>query len=226
MVSENTGEPILLPDIEYAGPELSLPEVPDDLPYTELEDWKSRSILALNGVADEVDQLLEALSTERDTLLQAAAHASWKFPDLAQTLRGLLDDPDDAVQVEAAYSLARQGDQNGTEKLREAIRRPVGGYLSPLTAAGYLAQLQDPRGYPVVREALGSQVRAVNMLACKQLLFFLPLDGQVVGSDRVDATALFTQAFADPDPDIGEQARAELEHSSLPAAADLLASAG
>ncbi len=225
MVSEDAGKPIMLPDIEYVGPNLSLPDVPDDLPYTELEDWKSHWILALNGVDDEVDQVIKALTTERDTLLLAAVHTSWKFSDAAESLRNLLDDPNDAVQVEAAYSLARQGDQGAVVILQEALQRPVGGYLSPLTAAGYLAQLGDPSGYPVVGEGLESDLRAVKMLACKQLLFFLPFDGQNVGSNRVDATALFTRAFADPDPDIGEQARAELEHSSLPAAAQLLADA-
>jgi HEAT repeat protein len=224
-VNQDGGTPIRLPDIEYVGPNLSLPDVPDDLPYSELEDWKSTSILAHNGVDEEVDRLAEALRTLRDSLLLAAAHASWRFPQLAESLRNLLDDPDDAVQVEAAYSLARQGDQGAVESLLQALQRPVGAYLSPLTAAGYLAQLGDPSGYPVVRDSLGSDLRAVNMLACKQLLFFLPLDGQNVGSHQVDAVSLFTRAFADPDPDIGEQARAELEHSSLPAAARLLSQA-
>ncbi|UZN03747.1 HEAT repeat domain-containing protein [Cellulomonas sp. S1-8] len=222
-MSEHTGEPIRLPDIEYTGPDLNLPAPPDDLEYTGLEDWKSDTILALNGIGGDVDALRTALETQRDALLSAAAHASWRYPALADRLRGLLDDPDDAVRVDAAYALARQGDLAAVAALQDALERPVGPYLSPLTAAGYLAQLGDPVGYPLVRDALGDVDRAVNMLACKQLLFFLPLDGRTGGATTVDAAALFTRAFADPDPDIGEQARAELERSPLPAAARLLA---
>lgn len=220
-MSEDAGEPVRLPDIEYRGPDLDLPAPPDDLPYTRLEDWKSDAILARNGVGGDADALRTALTTQRDTLLAAAAHAARRHPDLAELLRDLLDDPDDAVRVEAAYALVRQGDPDAVATLRAALERPVGPYLSPLTAAGYLAQLDDPAGYPIVRDALGSADRAVNMLACKQLLFFLPLDGRAVGSSTVDAPALFARALADPDPDIGQQARAELERSPLPAAARL-----
>jgi len=118
-MSEGAGKPNMLPDIEYVGPDLSLP---DDLPYTELEDWTSHWILTLNGIDDEADRLAEALTTERDASLLAAVHASWKFPDLAESLRNLLHDPNDAVRVEAACSLP--------DKAIRAQRRVCGRHSS------------------------------------------------------------------------------------------------
>ena len=219
-----------LPDVTWVGPDLTLPEPPDDLAYTDLADWRARTLLDRHGIGVDAAGLRDALATQDGPLLGAAAHAAAGFDELGEALRGLLPHPDDAVGVEAAHALARQGDAAGVDALRDALARPVGPYLSPLTAAGYLARLGDAAGYPLVRDGLGTDeravdARAVTMLAAKQVLFFLPLDGHAAAGTTVDAAGLVARALAHPDPAIGEQVRAELERSPLPLAARLLADA-
>ena len=194
-----------LEDIHYEGPNLDLPAPPPGLPYERYEDWRSTELLAVNGIPATEEALLGALRTQEGVLLAAAAHAVGShgvrgaIPQLEEVARG----PDDNAGVEAAYALARLGDEAGKELLKSALERPVGPYLSPVFAAGYLAQLGDPSGFPVVREGLASDLLAVRMLACKQLAFFLPFPD-------LDARALLERALEDPDPSIRRQARAEL----------------
>jgi HEAT repeat protein len=202
-----SGEVHRLPDVHYEGPNLDLPSPPADLPYEQLEDWRSTELLALNGIPATPDALLDALQTQSGVLLSAAAHACGStgvdaaIPLLKQVARGA----DDYAGVEAAYALVRLGDDEGLPLLHEALKRPVGAYLSPILAAGYLAQLGDPAGYAVVREALGSEFLAARMLACKQLYFFAALHGS-----GVDALGLFKQALDDEDPTVKAQALGQL----------------
>jgi HEAT repeat protein len=202
-----------LEDMQFEGPNLDLPSPPPDLPYDRFEDWRSIELLAVNGIPATGEALLEALRTQSNVLLSAAAHASGSngvkaaIPRLRELTRG----PDDYAAVEAAYALARLGEPDGEELLREALQRPLGAYLSPVLAAGYLAQLNDPSGFPVVREALGSDLLATKMLACKQLFFFVPFQGVADGhGSLVDALGLFEQALEDEDSTVQGQALAQL----------------
>jgi len=204
-VTDDEVEVFHLDDIHYEGPNLDLPAPPQDLPYAEYEDWRSGELLAANGIPATEDSLVDALQTQDGVLLGAAAHTAGSHgvgaavPQLEHVARG----PDDYAGVEAAYALARLGHARGEALLRRALDRPVGPYLSPVLAAGYLAQLGDPSGFAVVREGLASDLLAVRMLACKQLAFFLSFPD-------VDARGLLELALEDPDPSVRRQARVEL----------------
>jgi len=205
-----------LADMHFEGPNLDLPSPPADLPYERFEDWRSRELLARNGIPATEEALLAALQTQSNVLLSAAAHASASLPAAAPLLRQIIHGPDDYAAVEAAYALARLGEEDGKETLRNALRRPLGAYLSPVLAAGYLAQLGDPSGFPVIREALGHELLAIRMLACKQLFFFVPYQGQV------DALGLFERALEDRDPTVQGQALAQLRSLRSPATRPML----
>jgi HEAT repeat protein len=202
-----------LEDMHFKGPNLDLPSPPPDLPYEQLEDWHSIELLAINGIPATEQALLEALRTQSNVLLSAAAHASGSSGMKAAIplLKEVASGPDDYAAVQAAYALARLGDADGEQLLRESMQRPLGAYLSPVLAAGYLARLGDPSGFPVVREALGSDLLATKMLACKQLFFFLPFQGTVDGQGSgVDALGLLEQALEDQDTTVQGQALAQL----------------
>jgi HEAT repeat protein len=201
-----------LQDLHFEGPNLDVPSPPLDLPWEQREDWRSIKLLAINGIPATEEALIKALQTQGNVLLSAAAHASGSsmakraIPLLRKVARG----PDDYAAVEAAYALTRLGDAGGEMLLREALQRPVGAYLSPVLAAGYLAQLGDPSGCVVVGTALGSDLSAIRMLACKQLVFFLPFQGQgqVPGAGTF---ALFEQALRDHDGTVQGEVLAQLQ---------------
>jgi HEAT repeat protein len=197
------GEVFRLDDLHYEAPNLDLPSPPPDLPYADYADWHDRAVLAANGV----DDARAGLSHPDGLLRAAAAHTAGADGDPAviPRLRELAADrEDDAAAVEAAYALARLGAaEDGVPVLRAALALPVGAYLSPITAAGYLARLGDASGLDVIRAALDSELLASRMLAVKQLYFFLDLDD--------DARRLLERARDDdPEPSVRAQAAAEL----------------
>jgi hypothetical protein len=195
-----------LDDMHFEGPNLDLPSPPPDLPYERYEDWRSTTLLAINGIHADEASLLTALDTQANVLLSAAAHTAGStgaraaIPRLREVAKG----EDDYAAAEAAYALARLGDEDGARMLRAAATQPAGALLGPVLAAGYLAQLGDPAGFEVVATALESSLLATRMLACKQLYFFAPFDA-------VDARALLERALSDPEETVRRQARAELD---------------
>jgi hypothetical protein len=202
-----------LEDVRFEGPNTDLPSPPADLPYARYEDWRSvalLAVLAVNGIPETEEALLEALRTQENILLSAAAHAcgSLALHRAAPRLREVARGPDDYAGVEAAYALARLGEEDGAGLLREALERPLAAYLSPVLAAGHLAQLGDPSGFPVVLAGLDGELLATKMLACKQLYFFARYDD-------VDAVAALERAAEDPDPSVGRQARVQLRELGL-----------
>jgi HEAT repeat protein len=198
---------IHLPDIAYIGPNLDVPNPPPGMGYAEYEDFRCEQILELNGFGADEQSVLGALESEADVLLACAAHAagSRSIRSASVRLRELLSSPDDSVQVESAYALARLGDPSGKETLERALERPVQGFLSTISAAGYLAQLGDPRGFPNIVEALNSELDAFKMLACKQLFFFMPFEGQI------DVAAAFGRALDDSDTNMQWQALVQIQ---------------
>jgi HEAT repeat protein len=218
------GEVLHLEDMEFEGPNLDVPDPPADLAYEAIEDWYSLQILELNGIANTEAALIEALETDSDVLQAAAAHSCWPYPSAEHALLAhTADGEDDNVAVEAAYALARQGHPGSLELLHRFLDRPVGPYLSPVLAAGYLAQRGDPSGFAVVRQGLSNEFRTTRMLACKQLYFFLRYQGQLTpGGDSVDAAGLFELALKDEEPAIRGQALGQLQRSSLPEARSIL----
>ena len=204
-------EPIRLDDMHFEGPNLDLPPAPEGLAYEDYEDWRADALLAANGVDTTEQGLLDALRTKENVLLAAAARASGRHHVEAakERLHEVADGPDDYAGVEAAFALARLGEGDGRSLLRRALERPLGPYLSPVLAAGHLARLGDPSGFPVVRSGLGSDLLAVKMLACKQLAVFLPHEGDALPDGSVvDARAQLERALEDPE--LAAEARAQL----------------
>lgn len=206
------GETVRLDDMHFEGPELDIGVPPPSVPYADHEDWVADALLEANGIPLTEEGVLEALRTQENVLLGAAAHAAGRhgYSGAADRLREVARGPDDYAGVEAAFALARLGADEGRELLRAALDRPVGPYLSPLLAAGDAARLGDPSGFVHIREGLGSDLHAVRMLACKQLAFFLPFEGNPLpDGTMVDARAQLERALADPDPGIRAQAQAQ-----------------
>ena len=221
------------------GPEVQLetPDPPDDLAYADFEDYRARALLDVNGIGTTVADLIETLDHPDAVLRGAAAHAlgalgtrgpgrttDERIP-LAEpligegpieALRRVAKTADDLVQVEAAYALVRLGVDDGRDVLHAALEQPVNAYLSPAVAAGDLARLGDPTGFDVVVRCLLDDNLIVKTLGCKQLLFFVPLDGHELsdGADIVDVFSQFRLALVDDSPEI--QHFALLQLSEIP----------
>jgi HEAT repeat protein len=208
-----------LPDIHYQGPNLDVAEPPDDLPYAQFWDYYNREVLRLNGMALEPNALIDVLaSPESDPILRAAA-AHTAGADGAGTavpaLREALGGTEDLITVEAAYALTRLGHEEGKAALVAVVGRPTEAELGPLFAAGYLAQLGDPRGFPGVVRALDGDAPAARMLACKQLHFFMPFHGRrEPDGDVTDVVGAFERALAHPDSALHWQALFQLRETS------------
>ncbi len=214
-----------LEDISFDGPNLDVPNPPAGTPYEEFEDYRTARLLEANDLPTTADGIVRALQDQTGVLLAAAAHAagSQSIGAAIPRLRQVVEGSDDQAAVEAAYALGRLGDAAARQTLVEAVSRPADAYLSALVAAGYLAQLGDPIGFPKVEEGLGSGLSAIRMLACKQLYFFMPFDGANLPSGGpIDAAGAYQRALQDPDPDIQWQALAELRLLRSPATKSLL----
>ena len=190
---------------------LSIPAPRQPLSYAEGESYKYRALLEANGIAITSDALIAALGHPVSALGAAAAHmlgdlnAREAIPALKQTLAS----PDDLLEVEAAYALARLGDAAGEERLVACLERQLDAYVSPPIAAGYLAQLGDARGFGVIVRAFA--VETARLLACQQLFFFAPFQGETLASgETVDVFALFARALHEGDQYVQAQALAQL----------------
>lgn len=221
----DNGEIFEFDDIHFEGPVLDVPAPPRDLPYAAHADYRSDQLLLANGIALTDDSLIDALVSRTDVLLAAAAHACGSHGVRAAIprLTDLAGDVDDNAAVEAAHALVRLGQADARAVLRAALQRPPGPYLSPVVAAGYLAQLGDASGYAVVRDALANDLFAVRMLGCKQLAFLWPHHGSVDGSPKgIDVLELFSRALRDPERSVQEQALVQLRALRDPATRPLL----
>ena len=136
------------PDFQYQAPNLDVPDPPAGLSYAEFDDYYNRELLRLNAIELSDKALIAALAHPSSILQAAAAHTigSRALEVAAPELRHALAATDDLTGVEAAFALARLGDPEGKAVLFAYLDREVPAYLSPVLAAGYLAQLGDPRG--------------------------------------------------------------------------------
>lgn len=190
---------------------LSIPAPGRPLSYAEGESYKYRALLEANGIAITPVALIAALGHPVSAFGAAAAHvlgdlnAREAIPALTQALSA----PDDLLEVEAAYALARLGESSGRERLVACLGRPLDAYVSPPIAAGYLAQLGDPQGYGVVVRAF--EVETAHLLACKQVFFFTPFQGETLTTgETVDVFSLFARALDEGDQYVQAQALTQL----------------
>ena len=190
---------------EPTGIVLDTPDPPDDLPYADFEDYRARELLRVNGIELKRDSVLAALQQGDPVLQGAAAHtvAALGLTEAIPALKRLVETSDDLVRTEAGYGLVRLGLDEYRDILKEALRSRPDANLSPAVAAGDLARLGDPSGFPVLAMCFEVDNLIVRMIACKQLLFFVPFhDTKTSDGRRMDVYALFERALADPHPDV------------------------
>jgi HEAT repeat protein len=204
----------------YDMPDLDVGEPPPGMSYPDAQDLRFEAILARNGVAASEAELIEALGATTAIMQAAVAHVLGRrastraVPFLSRLLS---DRDDDTVRVEAAFALARMGVRKGRDVLIELLGYPLNAYVSPAPAAGYLARLDDPRGFDVVVEGLGLDIAAVRMIACKQLYFFVPFHGRATApGPTIDVYGAFATALTDPDPTTRWQALVQLHDLRAP----------
>lgn len=195
---------------------LDVPNPPPDMRYADMEDFQNREILKANGIGLTGKELLRALDSDVNVLQAAAAHLLGENGDPAATqrLRELISSPDDLVKVEAAYAIARNGPHDAVEPLTRFLDDPLEGYISAPLAAGYLARLSDPRGWPVIVEALGSKYPDIRMIGSKQLSLFLPFHGrQGIDGAPMDVHREIGRALQDPGTDVQWQVLSQLREA-------------
>jgi HEAT repeat protein len=210
---------------EPTGIVLDTPDPPDDLPYADFEDYRARELLGVNGIEPNRDSVLAALRHGEPVLQGAAAHtaAALGLTEAIPDLKHLVETSDDLVKTEAGYGLVRLGLDEYRQILKEALRSRPDANLSPAVAAGDLARLGDPSGFPVLATCFEVDNLIVRMIACKQLLFFVPFhDTKTSDGQRIDVYDLFKRASADPHPDVRLLAARQLSELETPEALRLL----
>jgi HEAT repeat protein len=220
----NTELGISVPEVDV--PILDIPEPPADLRWAEVEDFQARELLKANGVAMTEQTLLSTLECAVGVLKVAAAHTLGSMGHAAAitALQRVVEASDDLLQVEAAYALVRLGRENYRSKLKACLANPVNAYLSPIVAAGDLARLGDPIGYPVIARCFEEDNLIVRVVASKQLLFFAPFHGEkTTDGQPIDAYGLFDRALHDSNPDVQWSAVVQLRELQTPEARRLLA---
>lgn len=176
--------------------------------------------LAAEGVELNTAGLISALSNPHSYVRTGAALIlGRRGEDTAiPHLKSLLKDTSLAVRVEAAMSLALLGDKSGIPVLIEALH---GELLTgaPLTAASYLAELDDERGHKVVLKALSSDLAGIRLMAAVALKSFISLHGK-----QIDLYDVLCKAVKDPDPAVRRELLYRVAALDDPRASDLLSS--
>ena len=109
------------------------------------------------------------------------------------------------------------GVAEGLFLLKKCLDAPVAISLGAPTAAGFLARIGDPAGWPAVVDALGQGNFLIRIVGAKQLSYFVPFDGP-----SLDVFAQFERALADEEEDVVAVARIQLGQLEDPRAAALL----
>lgn len=179
------------------------------------------------------DQLIAALVNDDPVLAAAAAFVAGRCTTndaesdriIASALDEVVASVDTSqrlgrkarLYVEAVMSAALLGADDDARRRFEAMlgddsRSSTADHL----AAGYLAQLGDPMGYPALVQDLHDRDSShVRGLAIDQLLAFVPYDGAKVGKSKVDVVSELRQALRDKDSDVGIDAVAAILDSQL-----------
>jgi hypothetical protein len=207
--------------------ELVIPRRPSGIPYPKGDDFDARALLTANGYTTETPELTGLFESGLTVLQAAAARLLGVQKDssaiMALTHLAHNTQADETVRVQAAYALVRMDVSGGYDVLVSLLKLPPEASPAPLQAAGILARLNDPQGFPVVQQALYSHNRVTAMIACKQLYAFIPLDGHPLpGAGKVDIYQAFKQALARPEANIAGEAQAQLAALDLDWARTLL----
>jgi HEAT repeat protein len=184
---------------------LDTPDPPDDLAYSDFEDYRSEELLKVNDIELTEQSLLSALYNGEAVLQGASAHVLGKLgiTSSVPSLKQLCDMSDDLVKVEAAYALVRLGMQEYRNILRGCLNYPLDSYLGPPIAAGDLARLGDSVGFPILTKCLDIDNLIVRTIACKQIILFLPFHGLLTETgEMINVYTLFDKALHDQHPEI------------------------
>lgn len=198
---------------------LDTPDMPSDMSYADFEDFRAGELLKANGFSLTEEVLLSVLEREVNVLQSAAARtlANLSSTEAIPALERLAAGDGDLVKVDAAYALVRLGVAEQRDVLRACLGYPVNAYLCPSLAAGYLARLGDPTGFPVIAECFDVDNLIVRMVGCKQLYFFVPFQGVPGGDGQpLDVFALFDRALHDQEVDVQETALVQLSEVLTP----------
>jgi HEAT repeat protein len=109
------------------------------------------------------------------------------------------------------------GVAEGLHLLKTCLNHPPATSMGAPTAAGFLARIGDPRGWPVVQDALGQANFLIRIVGAKQLVYFMPFDGP-----SINVFAEFARALADEEEDVAAVAAIQLRQLDDPRAAALL----
>jgi len=216
---------ILTSETEADSINLTVPNPPDSVKYPDLEDWRHKKLLEMNGVALQEDAVTRILTDGAEVLQVSAAHTagSMKFASAVPALERLAGEQDDLIQVESAYALVRLGKTQARETLEKCLAYPLNAYLCPPVAAGYLARLDDAQGFPIIVAGQQQELSTIRMMSCKQLYFFMPFHGSRDDKGQTrDVLAQFERALQDPEQDIQWQAMTQLREIQSPEAHALL----
>lgn len=199
------------------------PRRPAGVPYDQGEDVDAQALLEANGYGVSVAELVDTLDSPIAMFQAAAARLLGARQERAarEPLDRITRDrfADETVRVQAAYALARMGDDAARDRLAELLALPLEATPAPLQAAGALARLGDPRGFAVALAGLESPNRVIAMIAAKQLYAFAPLDGaELPDGGRVAAYQAFRRALRRPEPNIVGETRAQLDYLETPEA--------
>ena len=184
---------------------LDTPDPPYDLPYADFEDYRALELMKVNNIELTEQSLLSVLLNSETVLKRASAHVLGMlgYTTAIEAITQLCKISDDIVKVEAAYALVRLGKHKYKNVLRECLNYPLHAYLGPPIAAGDLARLNDPIGYPIITKCLEIDNLIVRTIACKQIVFFLPFHGMHTETGQmIDVYSLFDRALNDIDPEI------------------------
>src|SRR4051812_35257775 len=136
---------------KYQMPNLDINNPPENLSYADIEDYRNREIVKANGIALSEAGLIDALEKTTNILQAAITHTlGSSIQPAVSKFKELLLSTEDLVKVEAAYSLARLGIPEGKDALVQFLDYPLDAYLFPAIAAGYLAQLNDSKGFKTI----------------------------------------------------------------------------
>jgi len=138
-------------------------------------------------------------------------------------LRNRVDeDPAPSVRVEAARALGKMGDTYGRDVVKQTL--DIEGWFElPYIAAGVLAELGDPAGYPLIMEALADDKVHIRFRGLSELPRFTAFQDEKVGEHTVKPyDELLRLLQSDPDAFIRENAAYTLGNTLPTTEADRL----
>ena len=129
---------------------------------------------------------------------EAAARLDAALADLVRSVR--VDDLDLLAEgyIEAALSIGLRGDPPAARAAREPLVQGAGDGSHDWMAAAALAQLGDPSGWPTLHRDLREGIDHVRLMAARQMVMFVPYDGQEVDDTTISVEAELRRLADDP----------------------------